>query len=133
MVDGTDPLIGIDFFSEGSERDGGGVYGDDLKLALVEDNNWTVLDVAAGATAKKSLSPLTWDAASWIDSVLDVGLTNSDIAVPLFLGTWADDVTNSSLNSAYPGNIVAIPEPATYGLITLFGGGLLLFRRRFKL
>jgi hypothetical protein len=29
-------------------------------------------------------------------------------------------------------NIVSIPEPATYGLITVFGGGLLLFRRRFK-
>lgn len=47
------------------------------------------------------------------------------------------DFTYSNNNSAYAGwnglALVAIPEPATLGLITAFGGGLLFIRRRFMI
>ena len=49
-----------------------------------------------------------------------------------YLGALVDDGMNTGLSNDYSGNIESIPEPATYGLITIFGGGLLLFRRRFK-
>jgi hypothetical protein len=47
------------------------------------------------------------------------------------------DFTYSNNTSAYAGwnglALVAIPEPATLGLITAFGGGLLFIRRRFMI
>jgi hypothetical protein len=127
MLDGTKASISLDNFSEREIRKDWGVYEDDLKLVLAKDDEWTRLDATAGGKVNGSFSTLTWDATSWIDQVLDVGLTNSNMDFAWFPGTWTDD----GLNNVYVDNIVAIPEPATYGLITIFGGGLLLFRRRF--
>ena len=128
MLDGADTPIRMDFLSESRTDKGRSSHDDGLKLALGKDNELTFLDEPSGDKGNGSFSAVTWDATSWIDSVLDAGLTNSDIAVPLFLGTWADD----GVSNVYMDNIASIPEPATYGLITIFGGSLLLFRRRFK-
>ena len=128
MLDGTKASISLDNFSERETRTGWDVYGAEFKLALEKDHEWSLLDVTAGGKGNGSISALTWDEASWIDRVLDSGLTNSNMDLAWVTGTWTDN----GLNNVYSDNIVAIPEPATYGLITIFGGGLLLFRRRFK-
>ena len=128
MLGGTETRISIDLLSENENPNGWGVSGANLKLVLEKDNEWTVLDATADGQGR---SPAPgWDAATWIDRLLDSGLTNSNIDF-----TWysATSGAENGLNNIYVGNIVAIPEPATYGLITIFGGGLLLFRRRFKL
>ena len=127
MLGGAEPRISIDLLSESENRNGWGVSGANLKLVLEKDNEWTVLDATADGQGR-SPAP-DWDAAAWIDRLLDPGLTNSNIDF-----TWysATSEAENGLNDLYTGNIIAIPEPATYGLITIFGGGLLLFRRRFK-
>lgn len=132
MLDETERSVSIDFFSEREDPTGWGVYGADLKLGLETDNAWTALDVTAGGKANGTSSTPGWDAASWIDRVLDVGHTNSAIPTSWFLNTWAEEGMDSGLHNGYLDNIAAIPEQATYGLITIFGGGLLLFRRRLK-
>ena len=126
MLDGADTPISMDILSGSSSGKDRGLHDDGLKIALGKDNELAILDEVSGDNG--NFAAVTWDATSWIDSVLDAGLTNSEIAVPLFLGTWADD----GVSNVYMDNIVSIPEPATYGLITIFGGGLLLFRRRLK-
>jgi hypothetical protein len=128
MFDGMDRPVSIDFFSDSRSGDDRSFLDDGLKIALGKDNELAFLDKFSDWKGNEALPAVAWDAAAWIDSVLDAGLTNSDTAVPLFLGTWSD----SGFNNVYSDNVVAIPEPATYGLITIFGGGLLLFRRRSK-
>jgi hypothetical protein len=123
----------MEFFSENENRAGWSLYNADLKLVLEKDPDWTVLDSTADGKLNRSSSAAGWDASAWIDRILDVGHTNSSIPTSWFLTTLADGGVESGLNNVYLDGIVAIPEPATYGLITIFGGGLLLFRRRFKI
>ncbi len=132
MLDGTETRVSIDFFSEKENRTALDFYGADLKLVREKDNEWTVLDANTGGKVHGTSSTHSWDAATWMDRVLDIGITNSNMASAWGLGTWAEEGMDSGLNNVYLDNIVAIPEPATYGLITIFGGGLLLFRRRIK-
>ena len=129
FLGGTDSMISMDIFSKRLNQDGWGVYGADLRLVLEKDDEWVVPGAFDGAKKDDHLTALTWDETSWIDSVLDVGTVNSNMDFAWFSGTWED----VGLNNVYINNIVAIPEPATYGLITIFGGGILLFRRRFKM
>ena len=131
-LDETAASISMDFFSERETLAVSVVYGADLKLLLEKDTPWTLLDVTTGDKIIGSASTSSWDAISWIDGVLDVGLTDSNLSSAWGLGSLPVDGMDTSLNSVYLDNIVTIPEPATYGLITIFGGGLLLFRRRFK-
>ena len=130
--DETASSISMDFFSERETLAVSVVYGADLKLHLEKDTPWTLLDVTTGDKIIGSASTSSWDATSWIDGVLDVGLTDSNLSSAWGVGRLPVDGMDTSLNSGYLGNIVTIPEPATYGLITIFGGGLLLFRRRFR-
>lgn len=127
MMGGAGTRINIDLLSESGYRNGWGDSGTDLKLVLKKNNEWTVIDASAAGNGA-SPAPI-WDEASWIDRVLDAGLTNSNMGFTWYPGKWG---TENGVDAVYSDNIVAIPEPATYGLITIFGGGLLLFRRRFK-
>jgi hypothetical protein len=128
LFSGTETNISMELFSDRENLNGWGVYGADLELSLAKDHGWGVSTAAAGGRVDGRFAALTWDETSWLDSVLDVGHKNSSLPTSWFLRTLTDD----SLDKLYPGNIVSIPEPATYGLITIFGGGILLFRRRFK-
>jgi len=130
-LDGAEPTICMDVFSEGENRNGLAVAGGDVNLILNKDNKWSVLDAAA--RGNESLYAPSWDASSWIDFILDAGLTNANMDYAWFPSTWAEDGMDERLNDGYLSNIASIPEPATYGLITIFGGGILLFRRRFAL
>jgi len=132
-LDGTEPALCMDIFAEGETRNGLAAAGGDVNLVFNKDNTWFNLGEAADAWSHDSLSVPSWDASSWLDFVLDAGLTNSNMDFAWFPSTWAEEGMDERLNDGYLSNIASIPEPATYGLITIFGGGLLLFRRRFAL
>lgn len=131
--DGMEPTICMDIFSEGENRNGLAVFGDDSALVLNKKNKWLVLDEVSGGLANGGFTEPAWDASAWIDSILDVGLTNASMDFAWFPDTWANGDTAVGLDNGYLSNIASIPEPATYGLITIFGGSILLFRRRFTL
>jgi hypothetical protein len=91
------------------------------KLSLIGDtdgSNWTSLGAVqtASITAAGTYSTGTIDLGSGYDVV---GLR----LIPIDNGTagWNDKVTLSSVS--------VIPEPATLGLITAFGGGIVFVRR----
>ncbi len=94
---------------------GGGIY------------SLTITDLAEGDYDWKAVMSGTWDAISW-DS------RNVNAANWAFSTTATqNDVTFSvdAINGIT--KLEVIPEPATLGLIGLFGAGLLLVRRKFQL
>lgn len=131
-LNGMEPTISMDVFSLGESRNGLAVALDEVSPSFTK-MNWLVLDESTDGNIKGSLYAPSWDEESWIDFVLDAGLTNANMDYAWFPSTWADDGMDDSLDNGYLSNIASIPEPATYGLITIFGGGILLFRRRFTL
>jgi len=132
-LEGNEPTICMDIFSEGENRNGLAVPSDRVNPVFAKNDEWLVLGETAGSQGNGNLSAPSWDVGSWIDFVLDAGLTNANMDFTWFPSSWVEDGTAGGANSDYLSNIASIPEPATYGLITIFGGSILLFRRRFTL
>lgn len=133
MLGETATGINIDLLSVSDKHTGWGIFDADATATLGQEKPWTILDLPAGNKVHGNTSPPGWDATAWLDRVLDAGLTNSNLSSAWNPGRLVTDGSDFGRNNIYLDNIAAIPEPATYGLITIFGGGILLFRRRFKL
>jgi hypothetical protein len=69
----------------------------------------------------------TWTAGvNYVMTTVTVGSTTDAITV-------ISDPVNGTFGSISGLQIVSIPEPATLGMITAFGGGMLFIRRRFMI
>lgn len=94
-----------------------------IEFAAVYIGNWT-----SGETGTLNADSITTG-----DSGGDTSAAGMNV-----LGTFADSVVVDSTNGGFSINgvdlnVTAIPEPATLGLVTGFGGAVLLIRRRFMI
>ncbi len=70
------------------------------------------------------ISMVTWGDGLLVTGTFTADATTQDFTVEAFLGT---DSKGGQLNTL---TLYAIPEPATFGMVAAFGGGILFIRRK---
>lgn len=124
------------------------LYGEDTGLyngqTVTFAGNVTALSLTSAHTAIAYIKDFAPDFSSFVESTValdSTGLFSIDLATindPLRHVQWGLQMTGENVwatDLAPFGSVTvdAIPEPATFGLLGIFGGGMLFLRRRFRI
>lgn len=121
LIDATNNELefSVDMITDGLETEEGDAG--TLSYTLNEGANWTLVTTLTATDTSVTNTGFTLDTTSWSAA------QTSGFGVR-FEGNgshWNDNVFQDNMT------LQAIPEPATLGLFTLIGGGILFIRRRF--
>ena len=101
--------------------------------AFLSDLTMVLSGGTLGADVTQTKLQVDYTGIAYVDSVFD--LTGTTIGA----GTYTLSVTENNMSgggayAVYDGiTLEAIPEPATLGMVALFGGGILIIRRKFMI
>jgi len=129
FMDAGTMTLTMDVYSDWSNPNGWGVYGNTIMLILNNSNGWSAIAPTSGSLVNGSFSTLTWDMTPHAAAITDAGLGYSVLGIAWHVGTWAgggDGLPNGTQTFAID-NITAVPEPSS---LALLAGGLLSLRRR---
>ncbi len=134
IMDGTATTLAMDVYSDWSNPDGWGVYGNTIMLILNNSNGWSTVGPTTGSLANGSFQTLSWDMTSISGAITDPGLGYSTLSIAWHVGTWAgggDGLDNGTQTFAIDNiSITSVPEPSVAAL-SIMGVMALLGRRRF--
>jgi hypothetical protein len=121
--------ITLDAYSDWSNPNGWGVYGNNINLILNYDGGWQNIGPTSGGLANGTFTTLTYDISPYAAAMTAPGLTYSEVQIAWFLGTWADNgqdngVQTISIDNIRGDNISAVPEPS--GLLLLGSSAVLV-------
>ena len=138
IMDASTTTLSVDVYSNWSNPNGWGVYGNSITLILNNSNGWTTVGPSSGSLANGSFQTLTWDMTPIAAAITDPGLAWSSIGIAWFVGTWAGD----GGGGVYTDNgtqtfgidkisITSVPEPSAAAALGALGVLAFLRRRRF--
>ncbi len=127
--------LSVDVYSNWTNPNGRGVYGNAVKLLLNYEGGWVPVDAASGSLANGSFQTHTFDLTPHAAIITNPGLSYSSIGFAWFVGTWAgggDGLANGTQTFAIDNIVVTqpIPEPGVAAFLSLAFGALAAFRRR---
>ena len=129
MDAGTTSLT-IDVYSEWTNPNGWGVYGNTIMLILNNSNGWNAVAPTSGSLVNGAFATFTWDMTPHAAAITDAGLGWSILGIAWHVGTWAgggDGLDNGTQTFAID-NLTTVPEPSS--AVAALAGGLIAFRRR---
>jgi hypothetical protein len=129
FMDAGTTTLTMDVYSDWSNPNGWGVYGNTIMLVLSNSNGWSAIAPTSGSLVNGAFATLTWDMTPHAAAITDSGLGWSSLGIAWHVGTWAgggDGLPNGTQTFAID-NITAVPEPSS---LVLLAGGLLSLRRR---
>ena len=129
MDAGTTSLT-IDVYSEWTNPNGWGVYGNTIMLILNNSNGWNAVAPTSGSLVNGAFATFTWDMTPHAAAITDAGLGWSSLGIAWHVGTWAgggDGLDNGTQTLAID-NLTTVPEPSS--AMAALAGGLIAFRRR---
>lgn len=129
FMDAGATTLTMDVYSDWSNPNGWGVYGNTIMLILNNSNGWNAIAPTSGSLVNGGFSTLTWDMTAHAAAITDSGLGYSVLGIAWHVGTWAgggDGLSNGTQTLAID-NITAVPEPSSLALLAV---GLLSLRRR---
>lgn len=129
FMDAGTTTLTMDVYSDWSNPNGWGVYGNTIMLILNNSNGWNAIAPTSGTLVNGAFSTLTWDMTPHAAAITDSGLGWSSLGIAWHVGTWAgggDGLPNGTQTFAID-NITVVPEPSA---LALLAGGLLSLRRR---
>jgi len=130
FMDAGTTALTIDVYSDWTNPNGWGVYGNTIMLILNNSNGWTPVAPTSGSLVNGAFATLTWDMTPHAAAITDAGLGWSSLGVAWHVGTWAgggDGLDNGTQTLAID-NFTTVPEPSS--AIAALAGGLIAFRRR---
>jgi hypothetical protein len=132
IMDESTTTLTLDIYSDWSNPNGWGVYGNSIVLVLNNSNGWSTVASTSGALVNGAFSTLSWDMTPHAAAITDSGLGWSSVGIAWFVGTWAGDgggavYTDNGTQTFAIDNISVVPEPSS---LVLLAGGLLSLRRR---
>ena len=129
FMDAGATTLTVDVYSDWSNPNGWGVYGNTLMLILNNSNGWTAVAPTSGSLVNGGFSTLTWDMTPHAAAITDAGLGYSILGIAWHVGTWAggEDSLDNGTQTLAVDNITVVPEPSS---LALLAGGLLALRRR---
>ena len=129
MDAGTTSLT-IDVYSEWTNPNGWGVYGNTIMLILNNSNGWNAVAPTSGSLVNGAFATFTWDMTPHAAAITDAGLGWSILGIAWHVGTWAgggDGLDNGTQTFAID-NLTTVPEPSS--AVAVLSAGLIAFRRR---
>lgn len=110
--------ITLDAYSDWTNPNEWGVYGNNIWLILNYEGTWATIEPSSGALTNGTFTTLTYDIGGHAAAMTAPDLSYSVVEVAWFLGTWADDgqdngVHTISIDNINGDNLSAIPEPAS--------------------
>ncbi len=129
MDAGTTSLT-IDVYSDWTNPNGWGVYGNTIMLILNNSNGWNAVAPTSGSLVNGAFATFTWDMTPHAAAITDAGLGWSSLGIAWHVGTWAgggDGLDNGTQTLAID-NLTTVPEPSS--AMAALAGGLIAFRRR---
>ena len=129
MDAGTTSLT-IDVYSDWTNPNGWGVYGNTIMLILNNSNGWNAVAPTSGSLVNGAFATFTWDMTPHAAAITDAGLGWSILGIAWHVGTWAgggDGLDNGTQTFAID-NLTTVPEPSS--AVAALAGGLIAFRRR---
>ena len=129
MDAGTTSLT-IDVYSEWTNPNGWGVYGNTIMLILNNSNGWNAVAPTSGSLVNGAFATFTWDMTPHAAAITDAGLGWSSLGIAWHVGTWAgggDGLDNGTQTLAID-NLTTVPEPSS--AVAVLSAGLIAFRRR---
>lgn len=129
FLDPGTTTLSIDVYSDWSNPNGWGVYGNTIMLILNNSDGWSAIAPTSGSLVNGAFSTLTWDMTSHTPAITNPALGWSILGIAWHVGTWAgggDGLPNGTQTLAID-NITAVPEPSS---LALLAGGLLSLRHR---
>jgi hypothetical protein len=132
LLDAGTTTLTIDVYSNWTNPNGWGVYGNTIMLILNNSNGWNAVAPTSGSLVNGAFSTLTWDMTPHAAAITDPGLGYSVLGIAWHVGTWAGDgggavYTDNGTQTFAIDNITAVPEPSSLALLAC---GLLSLRRR---
>lgn len=124
----------VDVYSEWTNPNGWGVYGNAINLLLNYQGGWVPFGPTAGSLVNGSFATLTFDLTPYAATITNPGLSYSSIGFAWFVGTWAgggDGLDNGTQTFAIDNIVVTqpVPEPAAVALLGLGLSAVLVARR----
>jgi hypothetical protein len=131
MDEGTTTLT-LDVYSDWTNPNGWGVYGNTLMLILNNSNGWNAIAPTSGALVNGAFATLTWDMTPYAAGITNPSLGWSSLGIAWHVGTWAgggDGLNNGTQTFGIDNiTVTTVPEPSS--AMALLGAGLMAFRRR---
>jgi hypothetical protein len=128
MDTGTTTLT-MDVYSDWSNPNGWGVYGNTIMLVLNNSNGWSAIAPTSGSLVNGAFATFTWDMTPHAAAITNPGLGWSSLGIAWHVGTWASDALPNGTQTFAIDNISTVPEPSA-ALLGAMGVLSLLHRRR---
>jgi hypothetical protein len=135
FMDAGTTTLSVDVYSDWTNPNGWGVYGNTLMLVLNNSDGWNAIAATSGSLVNGSFATFTWDLTPHAAAITNSSLGWSSLGIAWHVGTWAGDgggaiYTDNGTQTLALDNITVTTVPEPSSALGVLGASLLVIRRR---